>query len=88
MNQPHVQRRLAAILAADVASYSRLMGEDEEPTLVKITAHLTELIEPCIAEHRRREAKTTGVVCSRSLPAWWMSCAALPRLKKSWRGAK
>ena len=49
-----VQRRLAAILAADVVGYSRLMGEDEEGTLATLTAHLTELIEPCIAEHRGR----------------------------------
>ncbi len=55
-----VQRRLAAILAADVAGYSRLMGEDEEGTLATLTAHLKELIEPCIAEHRGRVVKTTG----------------------------
>ena len=55
-----VQRRLAAILAADVAGYSRLMGEDEEGTLAALTAHLSELIEPCIAEHRGRVVKTTG----------------------------
>ncbi len=55
-----VQRRLAAILAADVAGYSRLMGEDEEGTLATLTAHLTDLIEPCIAEHRGRVVKTTG----------------------------
>ena len=55
-----VQRRLAAILAADVAGYSRLMGEDEEGTLAALTAHRTELIEPCIAEHNGRVVKTTG----------------------------
>ncbi len=44
-----VQRRLAAILAADVAGYSRLMGEDEEGTLAALTAHFKELVEPCIA---------------------------------------
>ncbi len=55
-----VQRRLAAILAADVAGYSRLMGEDEEGTLATLTAHLSELIEPCIGEHRERVVKTTG----------------------------
>ncbi len=55
-----VQRRLAAILAADVAGYARLMGEDEEGTLATLTAHLSELIEPCIAEHRGRVVKTTG----------------------------
>ena len=52
MAEERVQRRLAAILAADVAGYSRLMGEDEEGTLATLTAHRTELIEPCIAEHR------------------------------------
>ncbi len=55
-----VQRRLAAILAADVAGYSRLMGEDEEGTLAALTDHLKELIEPCITEHRGRVVKTTG----------------------------
>ncbi len=55
-----VQRRLAAILAADVAGYSRLMGEDEEGTLAVLTAHLKELIEPCIAEHNGRVVKTMG----------------------------
>ena len=55
-----VQRRLAAILAADVAGYSRLMGEDEEGTLATLTAHLKELIEPCIVEHQGRVVKTTG----------------------------
>ena len=60
MTEPRVQRRLAAILAADVAGYSRLMGEDEKGTLAALTAQLTELIEPCIAEHRGRVVKTTG----------------------------
>ena len=60
MAEEHVQRRLAAILVADVAGYSRLMGEDEEGTLTALTAHRTELIEPCIAAHRGRVVKTTG----------------------------
>ena len=60
MVEQRVQRRLAAILAADVAGYSRLMGKDEEGTLATLTAHLKELIEPCIAEHRGRVVKTTG----------------------------
>ena len=55
-----VQRRLAAILVADVVGYSRLMGRDEEGTLATLTAHRTKLIEPCIAEHRGRVVKTTG----------------------------
>ena len=60
MVEERVQRRLAAILAADITGYSRLMGEDEEGTLSALTAHRTELIEPCIAEHSGRVVKTTG----------------------------
>jgi adenylate cyclase len=53
-------RRLAAILAADVAGYSRLMGEDEEGTHERLKAHLRGLVEPKIAEHRGRIVKNTG----------------------------
>ena len=53
-------RRLAAILAADVAGYSRLMGADEEGTHERLKRHLAELIEPKIAEHRGRIVKNTG----------------------------
>jgi adenylate cyclase len=53
-------RRLAAILAADVAGYSRLMGVDEEGTLERLKALRRELIDPKIAEHRGRLVKTTG----------------------------
>jgi adenylate cyclase len=53
-------RRLAAILAADVAGYSRLMGADEEGTLERLKAYRRELIDPKIAEHRGRIVKTTG----------------------------
>jgi TolB-like protein/class 3 adenylate cyclase/Tfp pilus assembly protein PilF len=53
-------RRLTAILAADVAGYSRLMGVDEEGTHERLKAHLRELIEPKIAEHRGRVVKNTG----------------------------
>src|SRR5467141_1375050 len=55
-----VERKLAAILAADVAGYSRLMGADEEGTLARLKAHRRELIDPKIAEHRGRIVKTTG----------------------------
>src|SRR6202049_631696 len=53
-------RRLTAILAADVAGYSRLMGADEEGTHERLRAHLQELINPKIAEHRGRIVKNTG----------------------------
>src|SRR5262249_55503531 len=55
-----VERRLAAILAADVAGYSRLMGADEEGTLAALKTIRRELGDPKIAEHRGRIVKTTG----------------------------
>jgi adenylate cyclase len=53
-------RRLTTILAADVAGYSRLMGADEEGTHERLSAHLGELVNPKIAEHRGRIVKNTG----------------------------
>ena len=55
-----VNRRLAAILAADVAGYSRLMGADEGGTLTRLKAIQAELIDPAIAAHNGRLVKTTG----------------------------
>ena len=60
MAEARVERRLAAILAADVVSYSRLMGVDEEGTLAALKAYRRELIDPKISEHRGRIVKTTG----------------------------
>src|SRR5450759_67997 len=60
MTEARVERRLAAILAADVAGYSRLMGADEEGTLAALKGHQDELIGPKIAEHRGRIVKTMG----------------------------
>jgi adenylate cyclase len=53
-------RRLAAILAADVAGYSRLMGADEEGTHERLKAHLQELVDPKITQHHGRVVKSTG----------------------------
>ena len=55
-----MERRLAAIFAADVAGYSRMIGADEEGTLERLMAHRRELIDPKIAEHQGRIVKTTG----------------------------
>jgi adenylate cyclase len=55
-----VQRRLAAVLAADVAGYSRLMGRDEERTLAQLKTLRKTLVDPAIAAHRGRIVKTTG----------------------------
>ena len=55
-----VERRLAAVLAADVAGYSRLMGRDEERTLANLKSFRKTLVDPAIAAHRGRIVKTTG----------------------------
>src|SRR5689334_18579100 len=60
MSEARVQRRLAAIMAADVAGYSRLMGTDEEGTLAALKQLRRELGDPKIREHRGRIVKTTG----------------------------
>ena len=60
MPEGRVQRRLAAILAADIAGYSRLMGADEVGTLKSLKALRREIVDPAIAEHYGRIVKTTG----------------------------
>src|ERR1700681_1409897 len=60
MADKRVERRLTAILAADVAGYSRLMGADEEGTLAQLKAHRRALVDPKIREHRGKIIKTTG----------------------------
>jgi adenylate cyclase len=60
LTEQRVERRLAAVLAADVAGYSRLMGADEEGTLARLKAVRKTLIDPAIASHRGRIVKTTG----------------------------
>ncbi len=60
MAEERVQRRLAAILSADVVGYSRLMGKDEEGTLARLNALRTELLHPKISEYGGRIVKTTG----------------------------
>ena len=74
-----VERRLAAILAADVAGYSRLIGADEEGTLGRLKALRRELIDPKIAEHRGRIVKTPATGCWSSSPASSMRCDARPK---------
>src|SRR5260370_9355555 len=57
---PRVERRIGAILAADVAGYSRLIGADEEGTVARLKALRAGLIDPAIAAHHGRIVKTTG----------------------------
>jgi adenylate cyclase len=60
MTGARVERRLAAILAADVAGYSRLMGADEVGTLAALRTLRREIVNPAITEHNGRIVKTTG----------------------------
>src|SRR5450755_3487122 len=60
VTRQRVERRLSAVLAADVAGYSRLMGADEEGTLARLKAIRKTLVDPTIAVHRGRIVKTTG----------------------------
>lgn len=60
MTGQRVERRLAAVLAADVAGYSRLMSADEVGTLAALKSHRRDLFDPAIAEHKGRLVKTTG----------------------------
>ena len=79
MAEARVERRLAAILAADVAGYSRLMGVNEEGTLATLKAHRRELFDPRLPSISGRIVKTTGDGASSSLQARSMRCAAQPK---------
>src|SRR6516162_1360208 len=85
MKQP-VERRLAAILAADVAGYSRLMGADEEGTHEQLKAHLGELVEPKIGEHRGRIVKNTTFVSTGQ--AFGLNCSREPTSRSRSNGSK
>ena len=71
-----VERRLAAILAADVAGYSRLIEADEEGTLGRLKVLRTEVIDPKIAANRGRIVTTTGDGLLVEFGMSWMRCAA------------
>ena len=60
MSDERVERRLAAVLAADIAEYSRLMGADEEGTLARLKAVRKSIVDPAITSHRGHIVKTTG----------------------------
>ena len=73
-----MERRLAAILAADVVGYSRLMGQDETATLARLEGLRAEILDPLIAQHRGRVVKVMGdalealrivaILCSPAIP--------------------
>jgi class 3 adenylate cyclase len=77
MATARVERRLAAILAADVVGYSRLMERDDTGTLERLKAHRKELLEPLLAEHRGRIVKLTGdgVLCEFASVVDAVACA-------------
>ena len=77
-------RRLAAVLAADVAGYSRLMGADEEGTYERLKVHLAELVHPKITEHRGRVVKNMGDGLLGSSPALSMRRDARSRCNEVW----
>ena len=83
-------RRLAAILAADVVGYSRLMGANEEGTLERLKALRRELLDPKIGEHKGRVVKTTGdgLLVEFACVVDAVRCAvAVPRMSQLVRGA-
>src|SRR3954451_6901745 len=78
MATARVERRLAAILAADVVGYSRLMEADERATLARLKAHRSELIDPLLSEHRGRLVKLMGdgALCEFASAVDALECAA------------
>jgi hypothetical protein len=69
MAEARVERRLAAILAADVAGYSRLMGTDEVGTLAALKAHRREVVDPAIASITAGSSRPPATACWLSSPA-------------------
>src|SRR3954453_5962225 len=84
MGEARLERRLTAILAADVAGYCRLMGIDEEATLAELKACRREVIDPKIAEHRGRIVKTTGDGALAELSAPSMRHDARSKFNSPW----
>ena len=88
MASERVERRLTAILAADIAGYSRLTGLDEEGTHVQLQDHLSTLVDPKIAEHRGRVVKNTGDgLLAEFNSVVWTQCAALLMSSAGWPSA-
>jgi adenylate cyclase len=79
MTAARVERRLAAIMAADVVGYSSLMERDEDRTLARLKAHRREFVEPTIAEHRGRVVKLMGdgALCEFGSVVDAVACAVL-----------
>ena len=87
MAEERVQRRLAAIVAADVTGYSRLMGADEEGTLAQLKAHRSDLVDPKIRDHQGRIVKTTGDGMLVEFASVSMPCAPRSTFSSVWSTA-
>lgn len=89
MTPETVQRRLAAIFAADIVGFSRLMGADEEATLARLKALRAEVIDPAIASHQGRIFKTTGdgLLAEFTSVVAAVQCAAKIQIEMATRGA-
>ena len=87
MNRPAVERRLAAILAADMVGYSRLMEADETGTLARLKAHRLELIDPAIAKNNGRLIKTAGDGMLVEFPSVADAVACAAEIQRAWRRA-
>ena len=82
MGGERVERRLAAVLAADIAGYSRLMGADEKGTLAQLKAVRKAVVDPAILSHRGRIVKTTGDGMVLGVGPPLGGCCCLRRSKK------
>ncbi len=80
-----MERRLAAILAADVVGYSRLMGEDEAGTLERLKSLRRELVQPKIAERKGRIVKLMGDGLLAEFPSAVEAVQSIRDLRWSWR---
>jgi adenylate cyclase len=89
MSSETVQRRLAAIFAADIVGFSRLMGTEEEATLARLKALRAEVINPAIASHHGRIFKTTGdgLLAEFASVVAAVQCAAKIQIEMASRGA-
>jgi len=81
-------RRLAAILAADVAGYSRLMGADQEGTHERLRAHLREVVDPKIRDITAASSRPPATGCWRNSPAWSTRCAVPAKFSTRWPAAR
>src|SRR5262249_50067800 len=84
VTEASMERRLAAILAADAVGYSRMMREDERGALALLQKHRSEVIDPGIAKHRGRTVKLMGDGCSRNSPAWSRPSTVLRKFSVPW----